>query len=234
MKKPAKPRRKTAKAPAKPAKPSAKGHGKPKAAAASRLAPRKMSPAKSSGDNKPKAGPSAASRPIAPTTPAHAPAQQTKTFERAIVQFHGRKYKEAKELFDQAAQGPSREMAHAARLHIRMCEQRLAAAAPPQPRTVEDFYNLAVALINQRELEGAESRLHQALALMENGDHLHYALALCRGLKGDAEGACQHLKRAIDLQPRNRAAARNDPDFAEISNLPALRDLLYPERKSAV
>jgi tetratricopeptide (TPR) repeat protein len=162
-------------------------------------------------------------------------ALQSKTFERAINQFHARKYKDAKELFEQAAQGPSREMAHTARLHIRMCEQRLmATATAPAPRTVEDFYNLAVALINKRDLAGAEGQLKQALALMENGDHLHYALALVRGLQGDGDGASFHLKRAIDLQPRNRAAARNDPDFLEISNLPAVRDLIYPERKQVI
>ena len=65
---------------------------------------------------------------------------------------------------------------------------------------------------------------------MENGDHLHYAMALVRGLRGDYEGARRALRRAIDLQPRNIATARNDPDFYEISRQPAIRELLFPER----
>jgi hypothetical protein len=42
----------------------------------------------------------------------------------------------------------------------------------------------------------------------------------------------ENLKRAIDLQPRNRLAARQDPDFAAMSEHPAFIRLLYPDRKS--
>jgi hypothetical protein len=38
------------------------------------------------------------------------------------------------------------------------------------------------------------------------------------------------MKRAIELRPQNRVAARNDPDFAEIGEQPPLAELLYPER----
>jgi tetratricopeptide (TPR) repeat protein len=243
MKKPAKPHQKPAKAAPKHAKPVPKGS--PAKAPESRRAseghvakmnatPHGVDHKAKTVDQKSKQEARSAARAAEQAAASNAVALQNKTFERAISQFHARKYKDAKELFEQAAQGPSREMAHAARLHIRMCEQRLTAATGPEPRTVEDFYNLAVALINRRDLAAAETQLRQALAMMENGDHLHYALALCRGLQGDAEGAYNHLKRAIDLQPRNRAAARNDPDFLEISHLPAVRDLMYPERKQSV
>ena len=38
------------------------------------------------------------------------------------------------------------------------------------------------------------------------------------------------LKRAIEIQPRNRIAARQDADFAGIANQSPLDRLLYPEK----
>ncbi len=45
--------------------------------------------------------------------------------------------------------------------------------------------------------------------------------------QGDFESAHRHMKRAIELQPRNRMLARNDPDFLELIQRGALRELLY-------
>jgi tetratricopeptide (TPR) repeat protein len=152
--------------------------------------------------------------------------EQSKYYEKAIQHFHATDFAKAKALFEKAGEGPVREVAHAARLHARMCEQRLARPAPAL-RTLEDYYNYSIALMNRGELDSAEEHLRRALAQDPAADHIYYALALCRGLKGDFEGASAHLKRAIELQPRNRMIARNDPDFAEISHHPALRELLF-------
>jgi hypothetical protein len=52
-------------------------------------------------------------------------------------------------------------------------------------------------------------------------------MALCCGLSGDGTGACENLKRAIDLEPRNRILARQDPEFLGIlPQFPALRALI--------
>jgi len=155
--------------------------------------------------------------------------RQKEAFEAAAALFHTGQFQPAQELFRQAAQGPNREMAHTALLHARMCERRLA-AVELTPRSAEEHYNIAVALINQRRLEPAERHLRQALAQTPDSDHLYYVLSLCYGLGGDLAGAYDHLKRAIELRPQNRIAARNDPDFAEIGRQPPLAELLYPER----
>ena len=84
-----------------------------------------------------------------------------------------------------------------------------------------------------RRIEAAEQHLREALAQAPDNDHLYYVLALCRGWGGDLEGACAHMRRAIELQPRNRIVARNDPDFAEIGQRPPLQELLYPEKTRA-
>ncbi len=151
--------------------------------------------------------------------------EQAELFERAIAAFQARDFAAALPLFQRAAEGPGRDVAHSARLRIRMCQQRLSAGAAP--RTPEEHYNFAVALINARKLAEAERHLCQALAQGPEADYLHYALALCRGLAGDLAAARDHLHRAIELNPANRVAARNDPDFAEIGHLPPLAELLY-------
>jgi tetratricopeptide (TPR) repeat protein len=159
-------------------------------------------------------------------------AEQARAFEAAITLFHRARFASAKELFEKAARGPSREMSHTALLHSRMCDRRIAGAAQT-PKTAEEHYNYAVALMNQRRIEAAEQHLRQALAEAPDNDHLYYVLALCRGLGGDLAGACVHMRRAIELQPRNRIMARNDPDFAEIGQQPPLQELLYPEKTGA-
>jgi len=157
-----------------------------------------------------------------PVPPAPDPLQE---YESAAKLFRAGNFKEAKKLFDQIGESPVREVAHAARLHSRMCEQRLGKPAV-RLSTAEDYYNYGVALINQRNLEEARSQLLSALKISPEADHVHYALALCLGLKGDLEGSASSLRRAIELQPRNRVLARNDPDFMEISRRPPLNELL--------
>jgi tetratricopeptide (TPR) repeat protein len=160
--------------------------------------------------------------PVAPD-----PGQQVKAFEQAMRLFHAGDYAGAIEAFEKAAAGPVPAMSHTARLHAKMCVQRLS-QAQPKLETAEDRYNYAVGLINQRRLADAEEHLYKALETHPQADHLHYALALTRGLQGDFEGARRYMKRAIDLQPRNRTLARNDPDFAEMIQRGWLRELLHP------
>jgi tetratricopeptide (TPR) repeat protein len=155
--------------------------------------------------------------------------RQTQLFEGAVKSFHARDFRKAQALFEEAAAGPSRAMAHSARLHARICHQRL---AKPQLRleTAEDHYNYAISLINQGQLELAGEHLGKALQKLPGADYIHYAMALARGLSGDMQRAAEHMKRAIELQPRNRGLARNDPDFDEIAQRSPMRELLFPER----
>jgi tetratricopeptide (TPR) repeat protein len=159
---------------------------------------------------------------------------QRSHFDKAIGLFNARQFADAKILFERAASGPNLEIAHAARLHIRMCDQRLA-ASQPVPSSPDALYDVAITLINRRELDTAEARLNQALLMQESGGHLHYAMALCRGLRGDEDGAARHLRRAIELDPRHRTTARNDPDFMELHKSASIHALIFPpERKASV
>ena len=154
---------------------------------------------------------------------------QYKSFERGIQLLQKRNYKDAKECFEKARQGPSLEIASNAASHVRMCERRLAAPAP-EPKSSEDRYNYGVALINARNLEQARKHLAIALEMDPRADHVYYAMGVCLALSGDAAGAYDSLKRAIELQPRNRMVARQDSDLDAISNQPKFSRLFYPEK----
>ena len=166
---------------------------------------------------------------------ARAAAQQAqlKTFEQAVRLFHTRKFSDAREQFVKAVTGPNREMAHNAELHIRMCDRRLEKAVVDL-KTAEEHYNYGVAMINARNIGEAQQHLEAGLRLEPQADHILYALALCKCLVGDMEGAHENLKRAIDLEPRNRISARQDADFAAFTNHPQMQLLLYPDKTGAL
>ena len=159
--------------------------------------------------------------------------RQVEWFEQAMKLFHVREFEKAQPLFQASAGGPSRDVAHSARLHQRICEGQ---QRKPQLRleNAEDHYNYAISLINRRQLVSAEEHLRQALQRAPDGDHIHYALALTRGLSGDLKGAAEHMRRAVSLQPRNRHLARSDPDFAEIGQRKPLGEILYPEKHTSL
>ncbi|MCS7023436.1 MAG: tetratricopeptide repeat protein [Bryobacteraceae bacterium] len=144
--------------------------------------------------------------------------------------FHARDFQTAKRLFEQSLSGLSREMAHVARLHIRMCEQRLNHSEPVL-RTPDELYHYAVGLMNQRRLEEAEGKLRKALEAAPNSDYIHYALGIVCGLRGNLDEAAKHLSRAIEIDPRNRSLARSDQDFLEFGKNSPLRELVFGEKK---
>jgi tetratricopeptide (TPR) repeat protein len=139
--------------------------------------------------------------------------------------------KEARELFLEAAAGPERDVAHRAKLHASMCDRRLDVPSV-NLRTAEDYYNYGVALLNTRKVEESRTNLEKALQMAPDTDHIHYALALVYALAGEASSAYEHLRRAIELEPRNRIMARQDGDFSALSGHPQFQALLYPEKKS--
>ncbi|HWB98516.1 MAG TPA: hypothetical protein VG672_17515 [Bryobacteraceae bacterium] len=166
-----------------------------------------------------------------PASQGKAPRGQAESFDGAARLFRTGRFEEARGLFVQAQSGPDRTIAHNAELHIRMCDRRLESPAVVL-HTPEERYNYAVALINARQLSAARQHLQAALSEEPEADHIYYALALCLGLSGDLHGAYENLKRAIELQPRNRITARQDADFAGIIDRAPLDRLVFPERKT--
>jgi len=157
-------------------------------------------------------------------------AKQLADFEAAMKLFHARQLKEARDKFQHAAQGPSSDVANRSRMHMSMCDRRLQQTTV-NLRSAEDYYNYGIALINSRNVSEARQHLEKALEIAPQSDHIHYALALAQALGGDLASAHENLKRAIELEPRNRLIARQDADFASIANQPPFDTLIYPEKK---
>jgi tetratricopeptide (TPR) repeat protein len=161
--------------------------------------------------------------PIAPS--------QLGSFESAMKLFHARRFEQARELFTAASTGPERDIAQRARLHIAMCDRRLQQVSVTLS-SAEEYYNYGVALINTRNLLEARASLEKALEMAPDTDHIHYALALAQALSGDFTAAHSNLRRAIEIEPRNRTIARQDADFAPLANVHPFDTLLYPEKKA--
>lgn len=152
------------------------------------------------------------------------PSAQQKSFDAAMQAFHMRDFAKAKQLFESSLEGPVKEIGYAARQHLLMCQQRLA-KPPAKLETVEDLYNFGISQMNKRDLDGAQASFEKALK-QDDADYVHYALALVMGLKHDIGSAVTHLKRAIEISPRNRVTAHNDPDFSELMQHAPIREIL--------
>jgi tetratricopeptide (TPR) repeat protein len=154
---------------------------------------------------------------------------QLKKYEQAVQLFSQRKLTEALDCFLEVAKGPAPHISDKARSYAQVCERRTG-AGEVKLSTAEDHFNYGVERLNARDMDLAKQHLSRALSLQPDADHVLYTLALCCGFAGDGSGACENLKRAIDIEPRNRILARQDPEFAALaSQFPGLRALLASE-----
>ncbi|MBS1826621.1 MAG: hypothetical protein JST93_15000 [Acidobacteria bacterium] len=144
--------------------------------------------------------------------------------------FHKRDFRAALPLFAEAAGGPNVSIAHTAKQHVRICEQRLGTPAP-ELHTAEDYYHYGIGLIASRKLEEAAQVLRKAAELDPRAGHVQYSLGISLGLAGDLQGAARHLGTAIQLDSKNRSIARSDPDFLEFGRYSPVRELVFLEKK---
>ena len=148
--------------------------------------------------------------------------------------FSRRSYADAAPLFREVAKGPAVHVADKARSYEEICLRQMARHAV-EFRTAEDHFYFAVERLGAQDLKQAQAHLMDALLLQPEGDHILYTMALCCGFSGDGNGACENLKRAIDLDPRNRVMARQDSEFTSLARqFPALRALLALEASEQI
>jgi tetratricopeptide (TPR) repeat protein len=154
-----------------------------------------------------------------------------RNFEAATRYFMKEQYAKAREVFRRVVAEAPVEIAERARMHLRLCEQKLteAAAAPKSPT---DNYNLGVAALNARQLDQAIEYLRRADRSAPNREEIRYALAAAFALQGNSDTAMEHLKAAIGLRPGNRFQARMDEDFQSLANDPRFRKLTQPQPPS--
>jgi tetratricopeptide (TPR) repeat protein len=155
-----------------------------------------------------------------------------KNFELGARAFHKQNYEKAKEIFEKLASTGIEGVAERARVHLRLCEQRLSRPSPP-PRKAEDLYTLGVGALNSRRLDDAIEYLGKAQKSEPKVEHICYALAAAYSLRGDAGAALQHLREAIILRPQNRIQARRDEDFQGLAADVRFKDLVFNSNPSS-
>ena len=150
-----------------------------------------------------------------------------KNFELAARAFQKQNYEKAKEIFEKLAGSEVRDVAERARVHLRLCQQKLSRPTR-SPKTAEEYYVLGVGALNARRLDEAIDYLHKAHRVEPEREHIRYALAAAYALQGDTIAALDHLKAAITLRPANRIQARNDEDFHRLAADLRFKNLLSP------
>jgi Flp pilus assembly protein TadD len=155
---------------------------------------------------------------------------QLKVYDEALSLVHQQKFARAKQELEKVLEGPSKELADRARMHVKIAEQRMKPSAELNPRTAEEHYQRGVAMMNIGRWDDARESLIKARKAAPKADHIHYALAALDCLTGEADSAMANLKVAIQLRAENRYHARNDEDFAFLQEDPRFTELLYPEK----
>jgi tetratricopeptide (TPR) repeat protein len=155
---------------------------------------------------------------------------QLKLYDEALSLFHQQKFARAKQELEKVLEGPSKELADRARMHVKIAEQRMKPSHEQNPRTADEHYQRGVAMMNIGRWDDARESLDKARKAAPKADYIHYALAALDCLTGEAESAMKNLKVAIELRPENRYHARNDEDFAFLQEDPRFTELLYPEK----
>jgi tetratricopeptide (TPR) repeat protein len=155
---------------------------------------------------------------------------QLKVYDEALALFHQQKFARAKQELEKVLDGPSKELADRARMHVKIAEQRMKPSQEQNPKTAEEHYQRGVAMMNIGRWDDARESLDKARKAAPKADHIHYALAALDCLTGEADSALANLKVAIQLRAENRYHARNDEDFAFLQEDPRFTELLYPEK----
>ncbi len=151
--------------------------------------------------------------------------KQAAQFDKAARLFQGRKFGQARPLLEKVSAGPNVGLSHRAGVYLQICAEQIA-RGKPRLRTAEENYNYAVQLINDRQLDDAESYLKKALKMDRKAAHMHYAHAILKILTGDVNGAFEALKTSIRFDPQNRILALRDPDFTAVTRDEPFKSLL--------
>jgi tetratricopeptide (TPR) repeat protein len=158
---------------------------------------------------------------------------QLKVYDEALSLFHQQKFAKAKQELETVLEGPSKELADRARMHLKIAEQRMKPSHEQNPKTADEHYQRGVAMMNIGRWDDARESLDRARKAAPKADYIHYALAALDCLTGEADSAMKNLKVAIELRPENRYHARNDEDFAFLQEDPRFTEMLYPEKEGS-
>jgi tetratricopeptide (TPR) repeat protein len=167
--------------------------------------------------------------PAAPPPPPPSHLEAVALYERGVESLQRRAFELAAATFrDILGRYPEeREIHERARLYLKVCEREMI-AAPSGPRTPEERLLSATVALNAGDYDGAMALLRDVQAADSENDHAEYMLAVIAAARADETNALEHLRRAIELNPENRALARQDGDFETLRASDAFRTLVEP------
>src|SRR5260370_6818213 len=142
-----------------------------------------------------------------------------KVYDEALTLFHQQKFARAKQELEKVLEGPSKELADRARMHLKIAEQRMKPSHEQNPHTAEEHYQRGVAMMNIGRWDDARESLDKARKAAPKADHIHYALAALDSLPGEADSARANLKVAIQLRPETPSPAPTSDNFASTQEL---------------
>ncbi|HUS18061.1 MAG TPA: hypothetical protein VMZ25_00250 [Terriglobales bacterium] len=154
--------------------------------------------------------------------------QAVQNYETGLKAMQTHKFDKAKLALLKVLEGPSKELADRARVHLNICNQQLGRSANTF-KTPEEHYDFAVSLMNSGDYEGTRTHLEKLLKQYPKADYAAYGMAVLDSLTNRVEDCLRNLQHAIKLNPSNRFQARNDSDFSQMSDDPRFTELLYPE-----
>ena len=87
-----------------------------------------------------------------------------KQYEAAVRLLYSHEYERAKGAFEKviAAFGDDKEVVERSKIHLRLCEQKIA-RKPAAPRTLDEHYDLAITLLNEGRYDESLDHLNKAL-----------------------------------------------------------------------
>jgi tetratricopeptide (TPR) repeat protein len=131
------------------------------------------------------------------------------SYEQALGLLGRQRWRQAAELFEALAERSDEpEIAGRARVYLDVCRRRMAEEQQPS-----DPYLQAVVEKNRGNYEEALRLLAGLDRADERNAYLEASIHAVTGRFAEAEEA---LRRAVELEPKNRIHAFHDPDFAEL------------------
>jgi len=155
-------------------------------------------------------------------------AQAVENYQSGLKALQERKFERAKALFQKVMSSGSRELSDRAAVHLNTCNQHLE-RGNTNFKTPEEHYDYSVSLMNIGDYVTAREHLEKIVKQHPKADYGWYGLSVLDCLTGHVEDALKRLQEAIRLNPSNRYQARNDTDFANLSDDPRFTELIYPE-----
>ena len=154
--------------------------------------------------------------------------QALQSYEAGLRAMQEHKFEKAKGSLQKVLQGPSKELADRAAVHLNTCNQHMERASI-QFDSAEEHYDYAVSLMNVGDYVQAREHLDKLLKDSPKADYVVYGLAALDCLTGRVEDALKNLDEAIRINPAVRFQARNDSDFQNLAEDPRFTELLYPD-----